>query len=185
MQNYSCASAGAVPMAVGAIATLYDFTTLAHKDENQLHALLPTVVTLPISSASGPTLKLKDVGGAFPLIGSHFFKADGTPTFDLFAKNNSLFCKKLASVNAPADASVGPAGTGAVPWLTLDDKAASVGLSEVYRVITAGGKAPASCADANLISVDYAAEYWFFGPATVTAAGTKGTDGEGDGQGDD
>jgi hypothetical protein len=36
-------------------------------------------------------------------------------------------------------------------------------LSQVYRVVTAGGKAPTTCSDTNLISIDYAAQYWFFG----------------------
>jgi hypothetical protein len=97
------------------------------------------------------------------MIGHHYFAADGTPTFNLSAVGDILFCQKIATVNAPANADIGPDGTGAVPWLMLTDKGGSVGLSQVYRVVTAGGKAPASCQDTNLISIQYAAEYWFFG----------------------
>jgi hypothetical protein len=37
----------------------------------------------------------------------------------------------------------------------------SVGETMVYRVVTAGGVAPA-CTAAGLVTVEYAAEYWFF-----------------------
>ena len=163
VQNYSCAGAGSVPVAVGALATLYDLSRLAKKNETALHELPPTIVYQPISTVDNGNQIYVPHHGDFPLIGHHYFSADGTPTFDLSAHNDILFCKKIAAVSAPPNADVGPAGTGAVPWLNLSDKGGSVGLSEVYRVVTAGGKAPATCADSNLISIQYAAEYWFFG----------------------
>lgn len=162
VQNYSCAGAGAAPVAIGAVATLYDFTSLAYTSETTLNTVPPIIVYEPISSTNGSTLSVGNTG-TYPIIGHHYFGADGTPTFDLFTVGDILFCKKIASVNAPAAASVGPDGTGAVPWLMLTDKGGSVGVQEVYRVVTAGGKAPATCPDMNLISVQYAAEYWFFG----------------------
>jgi hypothetical protein len=162
VQNYTCSAAGAVPVAIGAVATLYDFTSLAYTSESTLNTVPPTIVYTPISSASGATLTVSGVG-TFPMIGHHYFAADGTPTFDLSTVGDILFCKKIATVNAPVSANNGPDGTGAVPWLMLSDKGGSVGLSQVYRVVTAGGKAPATCPDTNLISIQYAAEYWLFG----------------------
>jgi hypothetical protein len=162
VQNYSCSAAGAVPVQVGALATLHDFTSLAYTSESTLNTIPSTVVYTPISSANGTTLTVGAIG-TYPIIGHHYFGSDGTPTFDLSSIGDILFCKKIASVNAPANADVGPDGTGAVPWLMLTDNGSSVGLSQVYRVVTAGGKAPATCPDTNLISVQYAAEYWFFG----------------------
>ena len=76
-----------------------------------------------------------------------------------------MFGKKTGDISAPANASAGPAGTGAVDWLQLVPKPApyspSVGLGAVYRVETAGGK-PTACTAAGVISVQYSAEYWFF-----------------------
>jgi hypothetical protein len=161
VQNYSCSAAGAVPVQVGALATLYDFTSLAYISESTLNTVPPTIVYTPISSANGSTLTVGSIG-TFPIIGHHYFAADGTPTFDLSYVGDILFCTKIATVNAPSSANVGPDGTGAVPWLMLTNKGGSVGLSQVYRVVTAGGKAPATCSDTNPISVQYAAEYWFF-----------------------
>lgn len=83
--------------------------------------------------------------------------------FDLTTAKKSLFAAKVANVSAPADASKGPGGQGAVDWLYLTSKPAytSVGLGAVYRVVTAGGKAV--CTEAGSQSVQYAAEYWFYG----------------------
>jgi hypothetical protein len=97
-------------------------------------------------------------------LGHHFFDSAGTPTFDLASVNKILYGKKNGDVLAPADASKGPAGTGAVDWLSLIAKPGytSVGLGQVYRVETAGGAAPAVCPSAGVISVQYSAEYWFY-----------------------
>lgn len=81
-----------------------------------------------------------------------------------------LIAKKVADIKAPADANKGMEGTGAVDWLYLNDKGGSVGVSEVYRIQTAGGMAPTTCQGqgtnglgVGVISVPYAAEYWFYG----------------------
>lgn len=51
-----------------------------------------------------------------------------------------------------------------MPWLALSAKEGSVGIEQVYRVVTAGGQAPATCAGAaSVISVPYAAAYHFYG----------------------
>lgn len=73
-------------------------------------------------------------------------------------------CAKNSSVPAPADAMKGQGngGLGAVPWLKLlvrDSVEAKGGLEEVYRVNTAGGTAPATCAgQAGAFQIEYAAE---------------------------
>lgn len=53
---------------------------------------------------------------------------------------------------------------GAVDWLKLGDVGGGRGLSEVYRVETAGGKAPGVCPrEGGMVVVQYAAVYWFYG----------------------
>jgi hypothetical protein len=157
VQNYTCASATAVPVALGAVATLFDGTALVRTSEEAFNHLPPLAVYLPLSALSAPMLSL-------PVLGHHFFGADGTPTFDLSRKGKILYGKKTADILAPADASKGPAGTGAVDWLQLVAKPGfpSVGLQTVYRVVTAGGDPPAACPREGVVSVQYAAEYWFF-----------------------
>ena len=163
VQNYSCSAAGAVPVAVGAIATLYDFSRLAKKNETALDDIPSKIVFQSISTVNGGSEIYIPHHGIFLTIGNHYFSTEGVPVFNLSAKNDILFGQKTASVPAPANASAGPAGTGAVPWLSLSGKGGSVGVSEAYRVVTAGGKAFSTCADTNLINIEYAAEYWFFG----------------------
>jgi hypothetical protein len=153
-QNYSCTAASAVPTAIGAVATLYDITSLLAADPSQATTITSKAVDLPENAWFFSTLKV---------LGHHFFSAAGVPTFVLSAVGDVFYGTKTASVAAPADADPGPAGTGAVAWLQLTDAGGSVGITEVYRVETAGGNAPSSCPSAGVITVEYAAEYYFFG----------------------
>lgn len=152
---------GAAPVAIGAIATLYDATEMARSDPSALNALSAAAVMTPPGKNNcfnlPPTSKLARSG-------THFFSADGTPTFVLNS-NKSIQAKKNDSIKAPADAAKGPSGTGAVDWLQLVAKPApyvSVGISNLYRVETAGGMQTATCATVGTLSVQYAAEYWLY-----------------------
>jgi hypothetical protein len=112
VQNYTCAAPSATPVAVGAIATLYDATSLARYSEESLHTLPPKLVYLPVPEASFFTS-----AGIFPILGHHYFDAAGTPTFDLTAVGKIFYGAKTGDIKAPASADKGPAGTGAVDWL--------------------------------------------------------------------
>jgi hypothetical protein len=97
--------------------------------------------------------------------GKHFFTEGGIPFFNLdtpAANIGTIPCKKDASVAAPTDASKGQGGkgNGAVTWLKLSAKDGATGnLQEVYRLNTAGGAAPATCAGMPAtFEIQYAAE---------------------------
>lgn len=164
-QNYTCAStpdSGSAPIQVGAKATLYD----ASQFFQTLSGLVPTI--------PGFVLGLYTMTGADPstsltlgAMGNHFFNSAGQPTFDLTKINALLTAKKTGDVVAPASACPGPNGVGAIDWLQLSDVGGGAsfgGLANVYRVETAGGKPPATCAgQTGTINVPYAAEYWFYG----------------------
>jgi hypothetical protein len=166
-QNYTCAatpkSASGAPVAVGAKAILYDAGPFLQKHSEMIG-------TLPSLALGYQTLSGRDVCPllGIPQIGKHFFNAAGSPTFDLTSVGARLIAKKLNSVAAPADACPGPQDAGAVDWLQLTDNGTgqSFGdLTYVYRVETAGGKAPATCVDQKgTFQVSYATEYWFYGP---------------------
>lgn len=99
--------------------------------------------------------------------GRHYFDATSTPKFDLGGPGGlEAHVVKKDGVAPPAGADKGPLKTGAVQWLLLGDSGLglSKGLSQVFRVVTAGG-VPESCATtgAGLGSVPYAAQYWFYG----------------------
>jgi hypothetical protein len=146
-----------VPVALGAVATLFDGTALATANETSFDSLPPIAVNYPLTNLPSPI-------SSFAVLGNHFFAADGTPVFNISSKDKILFCKKTADILAPSTASKGPAGTGAVDWLQLVAKPgyATVGLQTVYRIVTAGGSPPAKCSSSGVISVQYAAEYWFY-----------------------
>jgi Protein of unknown function (DUF3455) len=140
---------------------LFDATGLAYSDESALNAIPPLAVYVPFCP-SQPCLP--SPFGDVLVLGHHFFDSAGTPVFDLQSVNKTLYGKKTADIKAPATANKGPAGTGAVDWLQLTAKTGyeSVGLSLAYRVVTAGGE-PSNCTFAGVMTVQYAAEYWFYG----------------------
>lgn len=97
--------------------------------------------------------------------GDHFFTPEGVPFFNLETTDNkigSISCKKLAETPAPEGATLGQGGVGegTVAWLKLGVNDVSTGnLQEVYRLNTAGGKAPKTCEGMPpTFEVQYAAE---------------------------
>ncbi|KAK2062003.1 malate dehydrogenase [Colletotrichum caudatum] len=188
IQNYTCVATNATTVtatATGALAALYDAHALYPKagpgslpsvdDFDALTSKAVRDTPLPLvsdgvtrfgASASAPFPAPADLNlpGVAPLkrIGVHYFDSTGVPTFDLGA---DLFKgAKLAGIKAPASADAGPESTGAVDWLQLGDKGGSRGITDVYRVVTAGGVAHKCTEGGASDSVPYAAYYWFYGP---------------------
>ncbi|KAE9378119.1 hypothetical protein N431DRAFT_500819 [Stipitochalara longipes BDJ] len=163
IQNYTCSAIGAVPVQLGAIATLYDATSLAWTNLALLHTIPSIVVTKPL-----PPGYMAQSGQHFDVIGNHFFDSASTPTFILSEASppRAGFMAKTLGVNAPVGASKGPAGTGAVAWLDLNNKPGYVqkNITQVYRVETAGGNNFPNCTSVGVQTVQYAAEYWFYNP---------------------
>ncbi|KAG0651862.1 hypothetical protein D0Z07_1298 [Hyphodiscus hymeniophilus] len=165
-QNYSCgANQTAAPVALGALATLYNASCVASTYPTLL-AMLPNVaLQFNLTTTNQATLSPSNLA----ISGHHYFSNASTPTFNLDTPSLDLGfapCSKNASVSAPAGAPVGQdnKGNGAVAWLkllTIDG--ATGGLEEIYRVNTAGGNPPATCAGMPAtFEVQYAAEYWFY-----------------------
>lgn len=164
-QNYTCASSSsnATPVAIGALANLYDAT-----DAMAAMALAPFGTVHKILSVGTCQADAHNNASQLKQIGQHYFDAAGTPTFDLSPENLLLKSKKMATANAPSDACAGRDGGAAVPWLMLQDDGTnrSQGLQQVFRVETTGGSAPANCAGvaAGSLTRDYAALYYLYGP---------------------
>ncbi|KAF2231765.1 hypothetical protein EV356DRAFT_535271 [Viridothelium virens] len=161
-QNYTCSQtpnvSSSAPVSVGANATLYDVTELFTNSPQDIGNITETAL-------------LQNSGLGNQPIGHHFFTYVGstlTPTFDLDGHSPSLFLSavKENTETAPVLAYTGLSSEGAVPWLFLqsDTSGLSEGMSEVYRVETAGGAQPSTCADKDGdFQVPYSAEYWFYG----------------------
>ncbi|KAI4245787.1 MAG: hypothetical protein L6R40_002315 [Gallowayella cf. fulva] len=162
-QNYTCAAGStAAPVAVGAKADLLDVSPFlppfpSAEAQSVLNLLSQYLLFLDLAVIQKASI---------PCLGKHIFDSAGVPTFDLRNKG-ILKAKKISNIAAPKTASTGARGTrdGTIDWLMLGEAPGSVGLKQVYRVETAGGKAPASCGGgpARKIEVQYAAQYWFFG----------------------
>lgn len=166
-QNYSCSASNttAPPVALGAVATLYNASCIASTYPDLL-ALLPGV-SLTFNTSS--TASKQAAPPSLIISGQHYFSNGTTPAFDLNTATENLGfapCMKNSSVAAPSGAikGQGGVGNGAVPWLKLTTRMGATGnLEEVYRVNTAGGQPPANCVGMpSTFEVQYAAEYWFF-----------------------
>ena len=156
-QNYTCANstAQAVPVQVGAMASLFNATCLAAPYPQLLTVIPGIAVKYPVPTSSDTS----SVANVF-LSGYHFFVDATTPFFDLDTSMHqwgTAACKKNNSSPAP-DASAD------VPWLKLVAKSSNgCTIQEVYRLNTVGGQPPATCDGQNAtINVPYAAEYWFW-----------------------
>jgi Protein of unknown function (DUF3455) len=160
-QNYTCADASSTPVANGARADLFDISCpiTGKNGVSLVESYIPKVLSTPWMSLEGI------LENRFPaaMAGIHYFRDGTTPKFVL---NDGLFIAagKVAGCAAPGSATGNNYGA-AVDWLKLARKPTepSGGIEEVYRVQTAGGRAPATCSKAGDLTVDYAAEYWFFG----------------------
>ncbi|KAF1950493.1 hypothetical protein CC80DRAFT_554252 [Byssothecium circinans] len=176
-QNYTCTkNATAVPGTTGAVAKLYDLGTRLNADP-MAQWKINTISGLALSlSTSGNWLdNYLKLEGYNEWIGNHFFtKTDPTtnyPTFSLDKVKATPFplamVLKKDDVDAPKSACPGTKNEGAIKWLRLvDDKGLSLGgVNTVYRLETAGGKSPATCAgQKEAFEVPYTAQYWVYGP---------------------
>ncbi|EMC92508.1 hypothetical protein BAUCODRAFT_294003 [Baudoinia panamericana UAMH 10762] len=169
-QNYTCN--GATYASDGALARLYDATSYLSNNPGKVDTLPSTYLksfnSLPCSDDLSDCVLTDDAcediaallsGTPLPILGQHYFTSTLTPTFDLYfgAGHPFLYAKKVGDVPAPT--------SGNVDWLYLASNGSSSNkiVSSVYRLETQGGVAPSSCTGSDVLTVPYAAEYWFYG----------------------
>ncbi|GIK04702.1 hypothetical protein Aspvir_008795 [Aspergillus viridinutans] len=163
-QNYSCttSTADSKPVAIGAVASLYNATCIAASYPDVLDMLPNIAYKLQLPTDSCATLPYANLN----LLGHHFFE-DSIPVFNLDTTSQRqygiAFTKKKAELAAPSSAVQGD--NGAVAWLYLTTTNGTVGnYKSVYRVDTAAGSPPKTCENQpSVITVQYAANYFFFG----------------------
>jgi hypothetical protein len=168
IQNYTCSDSSALvnPVAIGAIANLYNVSCVAANYPGMLSLLSDAVLQYPVPSGFR-----RLPPGNITLSGHHFFQNTTTAVFNLDTTAERQFglviAKKVASSNAPTGSPEGQEGLGfgSVPWLYLQAEVGTTnGLQSVYRLNTAGGNPPQTCEGMPaMFTVQYAAEYWFFG----------------------
>ncbi|KAK6438696.1 hypothetical protein LTR95_005101 [Oleoguttula sp. CCFEE 5521] len=166
-QNYTCdlSNSTAVPVAAGALATLFNVSCIAADLPDLLSKLSPIALDLPIPSSSDTSSPVYN-----SMSGRHYFTDLTTAFFNLDTELHPSWgqgsFKKANSSAAPADATKGQfgKGDGTVPWLKLNAKMGAVNqYQEVYRLNTAGGQPPKTCKGAAAsFEVQYSAEYWLY-----------------------
>ncbi|KAF7510742.1 hypothetical protein GJ744_006108 [Endocarpon pusillum] len=161
-QNYTCANTSSTPVAAGALATLYDISCQVTDPKSRTkfdQKLIPDF----LKNFSKPVQDLLPSKAPGASVGVHYFRDGSTPMFVL---NDGHFVAagKVGGCAAPSCAT-GNENGAAVDWLKLARKQGEVygGIEEVYRVQTAGGRAPAACSKPGPLTVEYVAEYWMYG----------------------
>lgn len=167
-QNYTCANSSATPVAIGAVASLYNASCTESNYPTLSSMMTNLVINYPLPS--NPTANFQPPN--ILLSGHHFF-ANTTPVFDLDLTPQTQYgyavAKKDASSPAPTNAPAGPNGEAAVAWLKLNTvDGTKGGLRHVYRVNTVGGSPAKTCEgkDPGVFTVEYSAQYWFFAENT-------------------
>ncbi|KAF8455202.1 hypothetical protein BGX38DRAFT_1169691 [Terfezia claveryi] len=163
-QNYTCTSPTQAPTSNVAIATLYDITKLVGLAPGAAHA--SSAIVMALSTAQNTQNIPPGLG--YPEIGEHHFEPrygkGAVAVFNVWVKGKQrkFVGGKLEGI-LPAPNSF----PGSVDWLKLGRTAGSEkesrGIKFVYRVHTAGGKAPATCEGLQYEhTVKYATEYCEF-----------------------
>ncbi len=152
-----------MPVSVGALATLFNASCVASTYPDLL-AMLPGVALRFNLTESESPASPRMAPSNLAVSGRHFFLNATTPFFNLDTAADQLGtvpCAKNNTVPAPANAPKGQTGDIAVPWLKLVARNGATGdLQEVYRVATAGGSAPLTCAGMPAsFEVQYSAQY--------------------------
>lgn len=165
-QNYTCdlTNATAVPVAVGALASLFNVTCMAADQPDLVRKLPGIALNLPVPSSTNENSPAYQ-----DLSGHHYFLDSTTPFFNMDTSAHDYGTgafKKTNTSNAPDDAILGQygQGNGSVAWLKLDAKDSTGQIfQEVYRVNTAGGQPPKACTGMPAaFEVQYSAEYWLW-----------------------
>jgi len=158
VQNYTCSAAGTY-VSAGAVATLLDASCFVN---TPLFTKLPSLASA-VSQRSAATASIAKLIGKSPFtLGNHFFVGNAaggiSPEFDFTASQKSATDFVIAAKTGNL---ASPAGKTNVDWLMLNKVSGGIG-TQVFRVDTNGGQPPASCTPGSaLISVPYAANYWF------------------------
>jgi hypothetical protein len=143
------------------MATLYNSTCVASTYPDLLSVLPNVALQFDLTDVNQASLSPTNL----LISGHHYFQNLTTPTFNLDTAAMDIGfapCSKNNSVPAPAGSPQGQGGVGhgSVAWLKLIAEDGATGdLEEVYRVNTAGGNPPATCAGMPAaFEVQYAAE---------------------------
>lgn len=177
-QNYTCdiTNVTAIPVAVGALATLFNASCIAAAYPDVLDLLPRVVLPFNLTDNEITAFATRLYPTNLAVSGHHFFETVTTPFFNLDTPSGQIGqvpCAKNNTQSAPSNTVVGSdsdnrgqQGEAAVAWLKLLAKTgagATGGLQEVYRLQTVGGSPPATCAgQPAAFTVQYAAQYWFY-----------------------
>lgn len=168
-QNYTCAdsTADTIPAQIGAVANLYDASCIAANYPDLLNLITDIVLNYSLPSADVQTPLAP---ANLELLGHHYFETATEPAFNLNTTPEKQYgialTAKKNSTAAPSGSVLGQfnVGYGAVPWLYLSTVTGTTdNYTAVYRVNTAGGSAPATCAGQPAsFQVQYSGQYFIY-----------------------
>ncbi|KAA8644097.1 uncharacterized protein ATNIH1004_008295 [Aspergillus tanneri] len=137
-QNYTCSSSDVTmtPVAVGAVATLFDASCILKSNPELLHQLPASFQTVPLNAMNflaAVTGRILFSTTDTIVLGEHYFNARGSPVFDLRLGGypHWIGTKKVSSAVAPTK------GNDA-PWLKLEatDSSTTNGIQVGFHIMS-------------------------------------------------
>jgi hypothetical protein len=121
--------------------------------EAEYHDYVASLVNI---SRSEFTANKYDILGTFVQTAEH-------AGYSNFSTNGEFFGTINQGIDAPPGSPRGPNGSGAILWGRFNATEGSWGVQQIYRVKSAGGQAPATCAGlADHVEVEFAADSWMY-----------------------
>lgn len=158
-QNYTCenSTSSAVPVSVGAAATLFDASCIASQSLTLLHEMPAVIGETPTGSLAFLAQLLSHTTNSSDLIlGEHYFNAAGYPVLDLrlSGTHDWVVATKNASVDAPQ---ISSSTCQNVAWLELDRESGNCSGNgiEVSHILRQVDKLLYSNCDTESLSCQY------------------------------
>lgn len=151
--NYTCANETIAPSTMGGIATVFSpYPPAHHLTQEEFHHFSASLVNRSIDEVAARL----DVIGEFYQLELHLGVTN--------VGNVTHFLGTLdAEIDAPDTAPVGPNGEPALIWAKFRDLPGSFGGVEAYRLNSAGGVAPSSCAGLGPhFELPFSSESWIY-----------------------
>jgi Protein of unknown function (DUF3455) len=133
-QNYTCLAdkASLTPIALGAVATLFDASCLAENCPVLLDSILPVAEHVPLDVTESAARILGQISNKSLVLGRHYFVDTTTPLFDFTQFGHPEWMEGIREASTPAPICATVPSSASVPWLKLKSKA-GVGI-EVSRI---------------------------------------------------
>lgn len=155
--NWTCETSDqhSKPFSIGGVGVVIDTSKEIQKMETE-EEYYDWVAELAHNPVSNFTSENFNILGDFVQLEEHLGYSDFSPLAEFYGTMSEI-------IPAPADGPKGPDGSDPIIWGRFNATEGSRGVKQIYRVKSAGGKAPATCDGLeDHLEIDFAAAAWIY-----------------------